>query len=944
MNYKETINLPQTEFPMKASLKEREPGTLKKWQEQDLYAAIRKARAGAPKFVLHDGPPYANGDIHIGHALNKILKDYVVKYKTMRGFDSPYVPGWDCHGLPVEHQLFKELKKTKHEVDRVDFRKKAAQYALKYVAIQREQFKRLGVFGDWKKPYLTLAPEYTSAIVHSFADLYKKGYIYRGKKPIHWCYHCETALAEAEIEYADHDSPSIYVRFDFVDPIDDVFPGIHKGSIAIWTTTPWTLPANMAVAVEGDLEYAAVHVTYDGHQGVVVMLADLVEKVCNAVGIKEYKVVGKAPGRKLEGKRYAHPFIERINKVVLCDFVETDEGVGCIHIAPGHGDDDFQVGKKYGLEIFAPVDDKGEFTKEVPAFAGMKVFAANKTIIELLKSRGVLLAGGTTVHSYPHCWRCKHPVIFRATPQWFIKVDANDLRQKTLAEIKNVAWFPERGEGRISAMVEGRPDWCLSRQRLWGVPIPAFFCDDCGAEVLNEETLALFEKEVEKGGTDVWFEKSAAELLPPGLVCPKCGHKEFVKEKDILDVWFDSGVSHQSVLRKRAAEGLVFPADLYLEGSDQHRGWFQSAILTAMGVEGRSPFKSVLTHGFVVDGEGKKMSKSKGNVVSPHKTIDTYGADILRLWVSSVDYADDVRISDGILVQLADAYRKIRNTVRYLLSNTGDFDAAKDAVPFEKLNEVDRWALSKLSSLVQKVTEAYEKYEFFKAYRLIYNFCVIDMSAFYFDILKDRMYTAYRASHLRRSSQTVLSEILQALVRMIAPVLSFTAEEAWGYIATASRQGADSVHLAAWPAAHPERIDAALEEKWAKLIEVRGEVLKVLEELRQKKEIGNALEARVTLYTDDEKLGPVLAQTAKDLAAVFIVSEAVVAAEKKSDDNYRESATIARLFIKAEPARGAKCERCWCFSESVGKDGRHATICAKCVDAVEQVLRSKSTV
>ncbi|MDP8261972.1 MAG: isoleucine--tRNA ligase [Candidatus Ancaeobacter aquaticus] len=934
MNYKDTINLPQTAFPMKAALKDREPVILSQWKEKDMYKALRENKKGKKKFILHDGPPYANGNIHIGHALNKILKDVVIKYKTLRGYDAPYVPGWDCHGLPVEHQLFKELNKTKHDVDHVEFRKSARKYASKYVDIQKEQFKRLGVFGDWEKPYLTMNSEYVSAIIRSFSQLYKKGYIYRGLKPIYWCCKCETALAEAEIEYAEHSSPSIHVAFDFVDSFEDIVPGVKDVSIVIWTTTPWTIPANMATAVAADLSYAIVRYHDGSKERVVIILEELIGKAFETIGITHYEVIHVIKGKELEGRAYKHPFMDRVNKVVLCDFIDTSEGVGCVHIAPGHGQDDFKVGKKYNLDVFMPVNDKGLFTEAFPGFEGVHVFKANDRIIDILKDKNALLFAGKTLHSYPYCWRCKSPVIFRATPQWFIDVDSNNLRQDTLQEIKNVKWIPNRSEGRISAMVEGRPDWCLSRQRLWGVPIPAFYCKKCNTEIITEEILHNFEKMVEQSNEDVWFEKDPKEFLPEGFTCPHCSHSEFIKEKDILDVWFDSGVSHQAVLEKR--EELLNPADLYLEGSDQHRGWFQSAILTAMGIMNKPSYKSVLTHGFVVDGEGKKMSKSRGNVVSPLDTINSHGADILRLWVASVDYTDDVRISKEIVEQLADAYRKMRNTIRYLLGNICDFDLQENKVPYEKLTSIDKWALSHTYLLLEKVTEHYEAYDFYKAYRAIYNYCVVDMSSFYFDILKDRLYTAYRDSRQRRSAQTVLHEILLILVKVLSPILSFTAEEVWGYIDQKSRDNIESVHMSSWPSHSKDRIDNTLEKKWSKMIEVRKEVLKVLEEMRKNKVIGNSLQARVCLCAENEEIKALLDEYKDQLQAIFIVSDVEFCSREKVNDNFTNSDTIANFFIYAEKAHGEKCERCWCYSVSVGEHSEHKTICQKCVNAITQ--------
>ncbi len=731
MNYKDTLNLPKTDFPMKADLPKREPDMLNSWKEKDIYAHIRGKFKGKPKYILHDGPPYANGDIHIGHALNKTLKDIVVKYKTMRGFDAPYVPGWDCHGLPVEHQLFKELKISKGQIGQLEFRKKAADYALRYVGIQKEQFKRLGVFGDWEDPYLTLSPGYVAGIMRSFAKLVEGGYVYKGRKPVNWCTRCETALAEAEVEYADHTSPSVYVKFQIKDT--KIKDGRHF--LIIWTTTPWTLVANVAIAVHPEMSYVSIKVGEE----TFFIAQDLLNIVLEKLNIKEYKKISALKGRDLEGLNYIHPFLKREGKVVLANYVSNEEGTGCVHTAPGHGMEDFMTGQKYGLPTIMPVNEKGLFDDTAGELSGMHVFKANDAIIERLKKDGNLLNSATISHSYPHCWRCKSPVIFRATVQWFINVDHNGLRKKTLEAVKGVKWVPSVGEKRISAMIETRPDWCLSRQRYWGVPIPAFYCEGCELPVLDAKAIDRVADMMEKEGSDVWFARTAEELLPPGFKCPECKKDKFRKEEDILDVWFDSGVSHQSVIRARP--GLQFPADLYLEGSDQHRGWFQSAILTSMPIEGRPPFKNVLTHGFVVDGEGRKMSKSLGNVVSPQDVIKTHGADVLRLWVASCDYYEDIRISKEILERTSEAYRKIRNTARFILGNLYDFDPVKDRVGHEELLGFDKWAVSKACSLIEEITKYYDDFEFHKVFRALYNFCTVELSSFYLDVLKDRLYT-----------------------------------------------------------------------------------------------------------------------------------------------------------------------------------------------------------
>ena len=790
MEYKDTLNLPKTDFPMKADLPNREPGFLKNWEDKKLHEKIRAKYKGRPKFILHDGPPYANGSIHMGHALNKILKDIVIRYKTMRGFDSPYVPGWDCHGLPVEHQLFKELKMTKYDIDQVEFRKKAHDYAMKYVDIQRGEFKRLGIMGLWDRPYITMSKDYEAGIVRSFGKLVEKGYIYKDLKPVNWCTTCETALAEAEVEYEDKKSPSIYVKFE------SIHSGL-PGHFIIWTTTPWTLVANVAIAVHPDFDYVLVEMLDGEFKGENFILAkDLLPRVLEGISVKEHKVLKTIKGRELEGLDARHPFIDRNVKVVLAPYVTMEDGTGCVHTAPGHGQDDYHTGKRYKLPIIMPVDARGRFDKTVTEFSGMKVHEANKPIIERLALLGKLVKQGEIAHSYPHCWRCKKPIIFRATEQYFVRIDHNGLRAKMLDTISSgVKWIPGTGLSRISAMLKTRPDWCLSRQRYWGVPIIAFYCKGCGSVLLDPETIKYVASLVEKEGAEVWFRKKEGELLPKGAKCAKCGSAEFRKETDILDVWFDSGVSHQVVLKDN--KDMSYPCELYLEGSDQHRGWFQAALITGMGLDGEAPYRSVLTHGFVVDGEGKKMSKSLGNVITPEQVMKKYGADILRLWVSSSDYSEDIRLSDEILRRLADAYRKIRNTYKYLLSNLYDFEPAANSVPYDKMLEIDRWILSRLSAVVKAVEGHYETYAFHKAYRDIYGFCVYEVSSVYLDILKDRMYTFRADSRERRAGQTAMFEILSSLLKIMAPVLAMTSDEAWGYLNFGGKP--ESVHLEKWP-------------------------------------------------------------------------------------------------------------------------------------------------
>jgi isoleucyl-tRNA synthetase len=903
MDYKQTLNLPKTDFPMKADLPNREPKFIKHWQDIGLSEKIRKLRKGKDKFILHDGPPYANGNIHMGHALNKILKDIVIRFKTMQGFDAPYVPGWDCHGLPVEHQLFKELKMTKYEIDQVQFRKKAYDYAMKYVDIQREQFKRLGIMGEWSDPYLTLSKDYEAAIIKSFGLLVEKGYIYKDLKPVNWCSTCETALAEAEVEYEDKVSPSIYVKFALKDNI----------SFVIWTTTPWTLLANVAIAVHPDAEY--VHVT--GKSGEVYIMAKmLVDVAMSKIGIKEYKILKTVKGKELEGLEARHPFIDRASKVVTAGYVSMEDGTGCVHTAPGHGQEDYITGRRYKLHTLMPVDSRGRFDNTCGEFSGQPVIKSNKDIVEKLKTLNCLLHEEEVTHSYPHCWRCKKPIIFRATDQYFLKIDHNGLRQTMLKTISSgVKWIPEVGESRISAMVANRPDWCLSRQRYWGVPIIAFYCKNCKEVLLDAKVIEHVGRIVEAEGADAWFIRKEEYLMPEGTKCAKCGSHDFKKETDIIDVWFDSGVSHQAVLKKR--EMLDYPCELYLEGSDQHRGWFQSALITAMGIDGIAPYKQVLTHGFVVDGEGKKMSKSLGNVITPEEVMKKYGADILRLWVASSDYSEDVRLSGEILTRLADAYRKIRNTYKYLLSNLYDFDPETDKVAYKDMPEFDRWILHKLALLVRETTTNYETYAFHKVYRDVYNFCVTEVSSIYLDVMKDKMYTFAKKSIERRSGQTAMFEVLQVLLKLMAPLLAVTSDEAWGYVN--AKPKSESVHLESWPsdALCSGWIDESLEKKWSLLIGMREEVLKSLEQMRAAGEIGSGLEASVTIVTSDPEMKSLLNEKKDFLRYLFIVSSV----ELKEGES----------TVLIGKAGGSKCSRCWNYSPEVGSHKDHPTLCERCV-------------
>ncbi len=922
MDYAKTLNLPKTDFSMKAGLVQKEPVMLAQWEKDGLYARIRARAKGRPSFILHDGPPYANGNIHIGHALNKVLKDIIVRVKTMQGYDSLYVPGWDCHGLPIEHALLKEQKARKSDVDGLDVRKKAHDYAMKYVDLQRGQFKRLGVMGEWDKPYLTLSPGYEYWILKALADLTRQGYIYRSLKPVNWCFDCETALAEAEVEYEDHTSPTVYVRFPINNPVAAGLPADGQASLLIWTTTPWTLLANVAVAVNPDFDYVLLKT---GDELLIV------EHNRALALMPEHAVVKRLKGRDLTGLRYTHPFGILANcPVVTADYVTREDGTGLVHTAPGHGQEDYQTGLRHKLPILMPVNDRGVFTTEGAPFTGKHVLKANDEIIEDLNARGLLFRTEKIQHSYPHCWRCKKPIIFRARWQWFMKIDHNGLREKLKDAIhKAVRWVPPAGEGRIKAMVETRPDWCLSRQRYWGVPIPAVRFKGSETQYLYPELVEHVAGLAKNFGSNIWFEKDLKDLLPPGFTCPDGKVEDMEKTHDILDVWFDSGVSHRAVFHGMMQRPL--PADLYLEGSDQHRGWFQSSLIPSVALDGRPPYREVLTHGFVVDGEGRKMSKSLGNVVTPDDFIRNNGADILRLWVAASNYNDDIRLSKEIMDRLIDAYRKIRNTARYLLANLDGFDPAVHTLPLEEILPVDRWALNRLSGLIRRVDAAYAAYDFPKVYKEIHQFCNEDLSSIYLDILKDRLYTSSALSLKRRSAQTVLYHIADVLTRFLAPVMCFTAEEMAAFLP--GRKPGESVHLADWPKAGAGWEDVRFEERYARLLELRPPVLKALEEKRAQGLIGASLEAAIVLQVFSVRDAAYLEGLSAELPMLFIVSQIRLEKADASGRKPEQSQMFANIII--EKASGAKCPRCWNYKTDIGTDKDHPDICTRCARAVK---------
>jgi isoleucyl-tRNA synthetase len=906
MDYKDTLNLPRTDFPMKANLAQREPDVVKRWAESGLYAKLLERNRGKRPFVLHDGPPYANGNVHIGHALNKILKDVIVKSRAMMGFYAPYVPGWDCHGLPIELQVEKEIGRAKKDaMPKPEVRELCRRYAGRFVDVQREEFGRLGVLADWANPYLTMDFAYEAEEIRVLGRCIEAGLLFRGKKPVHWCPSCATALAEAEVEYADVTSPSVYVAYPLAAPV----AGVAGVAAAVWTTTPWTLPASLAVAVHPEHEYVVVAA---GGRNLVVAAAR-VAALAQAMGLDAApRELARLRGRDLDGMRARHPWLDRDVPIVFADYVTLDSGTGLVHTAPGHGHDDYLTGLEYGLEVYAPVDGRGRFTDAVPQWAGERVFDADPKIVEHLRAAGALLAAEKFLHSYPHCWRCKNPIVFRATEQWFIGMERANLRTRALDEIDRVRWIPPWGRDRIHGMVATRPDWCISRQRDWGVPVVALFCEACGeahaSRAICDHVAALFETE----GADAWFRRPVADLVPPGLRCA-CGGTTFRRETDILDVWFDSGVSWSAVLDKRPELGGH--ADMYLEGSDQHRGWFHSALLTRVAVAERAPYDVVLTHGFTLDGQGRKMSKSSFNAVAPGAMIKKHGAEILRLWVAAEDYREDVRISDEIFANLTEAYRRIRNTVRFLLSNLYDFDPARDAVPYAALPPLERWALHRTAALVGKVRQAYDDYEFHVIYHALNNFCAVDLSSLYMDVRKDRLYCERAEGRERRATQTVLHAIVDALVRAMAPILSFTAEEAWAFVPGAATE---SVFLAGLPEIPAEWTDAALGARYDKLLEIRAEVTKAVEEAKKAGLLKQASEARVTVQAPEPHRAA--ASDPEELRTLLLVGDLALAPG-------------AAVQATVERAAGGKCERCW-RTLALGTRPEHPTLCARCATVV----------
>lgn len=916
MDYSKTVNLPVTDFPMRANLPQREPETLKKWREMNIYQEILKSREGAELYILHDGPPYANGNIHLGHALNKILKDIIVKHKTMKGFKSPYVPGWDCHGLPIELQVTKALGEKAKTIQKIDIRKQCRSYANKFIKIQMEEFKRLGVFGDYENPYLTMAVNYEAKILEIFGKIFQKGFITRSKKPIYWCPNCVTALAEAEVEYDNHVSPSVYVKFK-IDPKSLDIDGVNADRLymIIWTTTPWTLPANLAVCLHPNFPYV-IGKYGDEHY---LMADGLVNAFEASTGMKNngQKSISQDQLKKLI---VYHPFIDRQSKVIFGNFVTLEQGSGIVHIAPGHGLEDYIIGLEYGIDTLSPVDDEGRYTDEFEPMKGVQVFDANPMIIELLKTKKALIKTEEIEHSYPHCWRCKKPLIFRATEQWFMMVDHNELRKLAMKAVDDTEWIPAWGESRFRGMIETRPDWCLSRQRSWGVPIPSFRCSSCNKNLMTGESILHFAQLSLEKGIDTWYTDDIKQLIPPGTKC-SCGSTDFEKEFDILDVWFDSGVSHYAVLD--VWPGHRWPSDIYLEGSDQHRGWFQSSLWPALALRGSAPYKTVLTHGFMLDENGKAMSKSMGNVIAPEEIIKKFGSDIIRLWVSSEDYRNDVRIGFDMINQIADSYRKIRNTFKFIIGNIAGF-TDKDAVPYEELPDIDKWILHELAMVSRQVIESYDKFEFHLVYRRILNFCAVELSSIYFDISKDILYVEEKSSRRRMASLTVLKEVYESIIRLIAPILSFTAEEIWWFMGNTT-----SVHTQKYYPLSEKYDNSEIASKMDQLVEIKKDVLQALELKRKEKVIGTSVEADLTVFLKSETARKMLIDMGDEAKRFFQVSRLTIADNKEG--TMEDYANSSLSVIKST---GSKCVRCWNYTDSIGSDPKHPELCPRCTGII----------
>ena len=938
-DYKNSLNLPQTDFKMRANAAVREIEIQKHWEENNIYDKNLAQRDKSHKFILHDGPPYLSSDkIHIGTALNKILKDIVVKYKSQSGFYSPYVPGYDGHGLPIENAVVKSIKGGKEAVTPEELRKKCREFALKNLKGQEENFKRLGVWGDWEHPYVTIDASFEATQVRVFGEMYKKDYVYKGLKPVYWCADCETALAEAEVEYADHTSHSVYVKFPFeAGEAKKAYQTAQLNIdnplfVVIWTTTPWTLPSNLAIALHPRFQYAFVQ--KNGSDDIYLIGVDLLQSFAGNVGWEEnsYKILGTVTGDKLEYINARHPFYDRNSLIILGEHVTTEAGTGCVHTAPGHGREDYEVGVKYKIGVLSPLTNKGIFTEEAGQFQGLRYNKANEIIVQELKDRNVLLGHGEILHSYPHCWRCKKPVIYRATEQWFINVGA--FRDQAIKAIDETKWIPASGHQRIYNMVESRSDWCISRQRAWGVPIPVFYCEDCGTSIVNDETIDYVAKIIDKESSDAWTKYSAKELLPPGFNCPECMGDSFRKENDIMDVWFDSGITHAAVVDARKDQLCGTPVEMYLEGSDQHRGWFQSSLLTSVATKGKAPYKSVLTHGFVLDAGGRKMSKSLGNVVDPQSIVSKYGADVLRLWTASVDYTNDVRIGENIIQQLVEIFKKVRNTSRFLIGNLYDFDPKTDTVEYSKLDEIDKYALHQLQKLIENVTIAFDNYEFYKYYQLLQNFAAVDLSSFYLDIVKDRLYTAGKKSVSRRACQTVLNETLQALTRLLVPVTPHLAEDIWMFVLDAQKDGIESILLSNWPRVKPEFLNEEINGKWDTIIDLREIVTKAIEPIRAEKRIGSSLESTVYIKVNAKPdVESMLKSIENELSNVFITSQAFIILETQEVENVMNTYEEAGYTIYVVPAIGEKCERCWKY-RPLGVTVEHPTLCEACSEAI----------